>query len=161
MNQNAISRLESPDYGKPTITTLKRLASALDVALVVRLVPFSELAHWVGGKVYLNKGISTESLAVPEFSGEERDHVLDLALAMARRREVGRGITTAPTFALAGAISNTNGQDMHAAATAGSGQANVVAIAPYILPEKKRPETATRIVGTAAPSEAQRYTAGI
>src|SRR5437762_25981 len=53
MNQNAISRLESPDYGKLTITTLKRLASALDVALVVRLVPFTELAHWVSGTPYL------------------------------------------------------------------------------------------------------------
>src|SRR5947209_2995232 len=28
MTQNAISRLESSSYGKPTITTLKRLASA-------------------------------------------------------------------------------------------------------------------------------------
>src|SRR5882672_12368971 len=66
MNQNAISRLESPDYGKPTITTLKRLASALDVALVVRLVPFSELVHWVSGTSYINKGLSTQSLAVPD-----------------------------------------------------------------------------------------------
>src|SRR5438034_9786786 len=36
MTQNAISRLESSTYGKPTITTLKRLASVYDVALVVR-----------------------------------------------------------------------------------------------------------------------------
>src|SRR5690349_18360152 len=49
MNQNAISRLESPQYGKPTLTTLKRMASALDVGLIVRFVPFSELADWVSG----------------------------------------------------------------------------------------------------------------
>src|ERR1035438_9197238 len=36
MNQNAIARLESPERGRPTITTLKRLAEAFDVALVVR-----------------------------------------------------------------------------------------------------------------------------
>ncbi len=29
MNQNAISRLESPERGRPTITTLKRLASTI------------------------------------------------------------------------------------------------------------------------------------
>jgi transcriptional regulator with XRE-family HTH domain len=78
MNQNAISRLESPDYGKPTITTLKRLAAALDVALVVRLVPFSELAYWVSGTSYLNKGLSTESLAVPDFAAEDSSGALGL-----------------------------------------------------------------------------------
>jgi transcriptional regulator with XRE-family HTH domain len=54
MNQNAISRLESPTYGKPTITTLKRLAAAFDVGLVVRFVP----------------GHSTEAFAVPNFDEE-------------------------------------------------------------------------------------------
>src|ERR1039457_5142222 len=43
MNQNPISRLESPAYGKQTLTTLKRLGAAMDVALIVRFVPFSEL----------------------------------------------------------------------------------------------------------------------
>jgi transcriptional regulator with XRE-family HTH domain len=33
MTQEGVSRLENPDYGKLTITTLKRLASALDVGL--------------------------------------------------------------------------------------------------------------------------------
>src|SRR5260370_480187 len=47
MTQNAISRLESPEYGGPTITTLKRLAAAFDVGLIVRFVPFSELIDWV------------------------------------------------------------------------------------------------------------------
>src|SRR5260370_22124814 len=49
MNQNAISRLESEWYGKATIRTLKRLAAALDVALVIRFVPFSQLVDWVSG----------------------------------------------------------------------------------------------------------------
>ena len=35
MNQNAISRLENPYYGKSTLTTLKRIASAYDVGLLV------------------------------------------------------------------------------------------------------------------------------
>jgi transcriptional regulator with XRE-family HTH domain len=41
--QNVISRLESPDYGNLTISTLLRLASAFDVALLVRFVSFSDL----------------------------------------------------------------------------------------------------------------------
>ncbi len=71
MNQNAISRLENPFYGKPTLTTLKRLASAFDVGLVVRFVPFSQLVDWVSGTPYLDKGLSGESLAVPSFNEDE------------------------------------------------------------------------------------------
>ena len=47
MTQNMISRLESPEYGRPSVTTLRRIAAAFDVALAVRFVPFSELAEWV------------------------------------------------------------------------------------------------------------------
>jgi transcriptional regulator with XRE-family HTH domain len=38
MAQNAISRLENPEYGKFTINTLFALASAFDVALSVKFV---------------------------------------------------------------------------------------------------------------------------
>jgi transcriptional regulator with XRE-family HTH domain len=61
MAQGRVSVLEDPDYGKPTITTLKRIASAFDVALVVRFGPFSELAE-------LATNLSPEDLAVPDFA---------------------------------------------------------------------------------------------
>lgn len=70
MNQNAISRLESPERGRPTITTLKRLAETFDVALIVRFVPFSKLVKWVSGTPFIEEGLSTESLAVPDFDEE-------------------------------------------------------------------------------------------
>lgn len=70
MPQNAISRLESPDYGKPTLTTLKRLAAAFDVGLVVRFVPFSELIDWVSGTPHLNHGLSLRALSVPSFEND-------------------------------------------------------------------------------------------
>jgi transcriptional regulator with XRE-family HTH domain len=73
MNQNAISRLESPRYGRATIGTLKRLAAAFDVALSVRFVPFSHLVNWVSGTPFVEYGLSTEGLAVPSF-GEEMEH---------------------------------------------------------------------------------------
>ena len=46
MAQETISRIEDPNYGKLTLKTLKRLASAFDVALMVRFVPFGELVEW-------------------------------------------------------------------------------------------------------------------
>lgn len=40
--QVVISRLEDPSYGKFTLNSVLKIASALDVALVVRLVPYSK-----------------------------------------------------------------------------------------------------------------------
>jgi transcriptional regulator with XRE-family HTH domain len=75
MNQNAISRLESPEYGKHTITTLRRLAAAFDVGLVVRFVPFSEMADWASGTPYVNIGLNPQALSVPSFEAEVVDGV--------------------------------------------------------------------------------------
>ena len=72
MPQNAISRLESPEYGKPTLTTLKRIAAAFDVALVVRFVPFTELIDWVSGTPRTNPGLSSTSLGALSFDAEDR-----------------------------------------------------------------------------------------
>jgi len=41
--QNVVSRWENPNYGKLTIETVSKLASAFDVALLVRFVSFSRL----------------------------------------------------------------------------------------------------------------------
>src|SRR5207249_4351326 len=60
MAQERVSVLEDPDYGRMSLSTLKRIASALDVAVVVQLVPFSQLADWAAN-------ISPETLAVPDF----------------------------------------------------------------------------------------------
>jgi transcriptional regulator with XRE-family HTH domain len=46
MRQSRISALEDPNYENIEIGTLRRLASAFDVALTVRFVPFSELVEW-------------------------------------------------------------------------------------------------------------------
>lgn len=45
MKQNAIARLENPDYGEYSVRTLQRLAEAFDVGLVVKFAPFSELVN--------------------------------------------------------------------------------------------------------------------
>lgn len=46
MLQPRISAMEKPGYGNLTLETLKRLAAAFDVALIVRFAPFSELIRW-------------------------------------------------------------------------------------------------------------------
>ena len=73
MPQNAVSRLESPDYGRPTLTTLRRLAAAFDVGLVVRF----ELVDWVSGTPRISNGLSPSTLEVPGFDKEEKLGQLD------------------------------------------------------------------------------------
>lgn len=64
MKQARISLLENPNHKNCSIRILKQLAAAFDVALVVRFVPFSELAEWT---LHLSSG----SLEVPSFNDEE------------------------------------------------------------------------------------------
>ncbi|SRR6266511_1297064 len=73
-SQNAIYRLESPRYGKATVTTLKRLASIFDVGLAVWFVPFSELVD-----KFTN--LSTESILVPSFDNDPGFHEREAASA--------------------------------------------------------------------------------
>jgi transcriptional regulator with XRE-family HTH domain len=74
MGQNNISRLESPDYGKHSVTSLKRIADALDVALVVRFVPFTQYVDWLSGTPFTDEGLSAESLTVPSFTQLEEQN---------------------------------------------------------------------------------------
>lgn len=60
MLQPRIAAMERPSGSEPNLRTLKRLASAFDVALVVRFVPFSELVEWVGS-------FSPDTFVVPSF----------------------------------------------------------------------------------------------
>lgn len=61
MKQAAISRLENPNYGSFTLKTLKGIASAFDVALIVRFIPFSDLVKW-------DLDLSSETLNVLSFN---------------------------------------------------------------------------------------------
>ena len=70
MNQNAISRLENPYYGKATLTTLKRIAAAYDVGLLVEFVPFSKLIDHVSGTPHLDPGLGPSTMNVPSFEEE-------------------------------------------------------------------------------------------
>jgi transcriptional regulator with XRE-family HTH domain len=77
--QNAIYRAENPNYGKQTLSTLKKIAAAFDVALVVRFIPFSELVDWVSGTKHVDFGLSTETFDLPSFETEELNGEFDRA----------------------------------------------------------------------------------
>ena len=72
MAQARISLLEDPNYGNFTINTLKRIANELDVALIVRFVPFTQLVAWVGGESQIIPGLSPQAVAVPKFEDDLR-----------------------------------------------------------------------------------------
>jgi len=65
MLQPRISAIEAPGGAKFTIETLRRLASAFDVALVVRFAPFSELADQ-------SEGFNPDTFQVPSFEDDLR-----------------------------------------------------------------------------------------
>jgi len=71
--QEAVSRLENPNYERYTLATLKELASAFDVGLVVRFVPISKLVEW-------ELNLDSESLKVLSFKDEayfqEQDEII-------------------------------------------------------------------------------------
>jgi hypothetical protein len=67
---NVSARLENPNYGKHTLTTLKRIAAARDVGLVVWFVPFSRLIDWANATPYLDTGLSPDFYNIPSFTEE-------------------------------------------------------------------------------------------
>ena len=67
MKQERVSVLENPNNSSVTINTLQRLASAFDVALMIRFVPFSDLAKW-------SLNLSPDSFKVKNFDEDEYFH---------------------------------------------------------------------------------------
>jgi transcriptional regulator with XRE-family HTH domain len=63
--QETISQWENPSYGRYSLSTLKQLAAAFDVALLVRLVSFSELADWT-------VDINPQRLTPPSYEEERQ-----------------------------------------------------------------------------------------
>jgi transcriptional regulator with XRE-family HTH domain len=77
IKQQAISRLENPYYGKATLTTLKKIAAANDVGLLVEFVPYSELINRVSGTPYVERGYRPETMNVPSFDEEDKNNAFD------------------------------------------------------------------------------------
>jgi transcriptional regulator with XRE-family HTH domain len=105
MLQPRISAVERPGYGRVNIETLRRLASAFDVALIIRFAPFRELIRWADS-------FSPDTFGVPSFlddvqissEGQQVREVRALRLAASagvvaesRGREFGEAVAQAFT----------------------------------------------------------------
>jgi transcriptional regulator with XRE-family HTH domain len=64
IRQPLISAWEDPNYGKYSLATLKELAKAFDVGLLVRFVPFGSLIDWT-------TDLKPDTIAPPSFSEEQ------------------------------------------------------------------------------------------
>lgn len=65
MSQVQVSRLENPDYSGATLNSLKRMAQAFDVGLIVRMAPFSEFMEWIST-------MDPERLVPPNYAEEQQ-----------------------------------------------------------------------------------------
>ena len=102
MGQPRISELEKPGERRLTIETLLRIASALDIGLQVRFLPYGELIDW-------SEGLDIENFNLPTFDEELAEAQLEAPkIASLPKKEV-RGIRLV--------------HDMHDMAEAGIAQA--------------------------------------
>lgn len=69
MKQSRFPLMERPGGASFTLDTLRRLAEAFDVALIVRFAPFGEFLDW-------SKDFNPETFTVPSF-GQQADCVSD------------------------------------------------------------------------------------
>ncbi len=77
--QPQISAWENPNYGKYTLETLKDLAKAFDVGLLVRFVPFSKLIDWT-------VDVTSDVIAPPSFRQEQVQLTTKMVLSMSSEK---------------------------------------------------------------------------
>ena len=82
MGQPRISELEKPGERRLTIEALLRLASAFDIGLQVRFVPFGELIDW-------SEGLDIDTFDVQAFEVELAEAERRAILEIPRRPPVG------------------------------------------------------------------------
>lgn len=73
VKQPLVSAWENPNYGKYSLTTLKELAKAFDVGLLVRFVPFSKLLD-------LTTNLTPDLITPPSFKDEQPHMALEIYL---------------------------------------------------------------------------------
>ena len=68
MKQSRISDIEDPSYESLSLKTAERIASALDVALILRLVPYSKFTDFLVGSTTISMGDWTDP--IPAFDDD-------------------------------------------------------------------------------------------
>ena len=85
--QETISSWEDPNYGSYTLNSLKSLAAAFDVALMVKFAPFSELIDW-------STSLTPDKLAPSSYEEEDsawmNEFLAMRSIALGKSGEVNR-----------------------------------------------------------------------
>jgi transcriptional regulator with XRE-family HTH domain len=93
VDQPLVSSWENPNYGKYSLSTLKEMAKAFDVGLLVRFVPYSKLIDWT---IEITKDV----IAPPSFKEEQLDRtwesIINNIIVDANNTFASPTITTAP-----------------------------------------------------------------
>ncbi len=83
--QTVISRIEDPNYGRMTLSTLNALACAFDTPLIVRFGSYSEVVVWMTSE-------APEKLLPPSYSDDARlEELISATSKRAVRRVVQKG----------------------------------------------------------------------
>ncbi|MFC1845792.1 helix-turn-helix transcriptional regulator [Chloroflexota bacterium] len=98
IRQPLVSSWEDPNYGKYTLKTLKELAKAFDVGLLVKFVPFSSIVDWTAD-------LKPENIAPSSFEEEQRHSLSFTSTALnafldrqnVAIRHFSKGVPTAST----------------------------------------------------------------
>jgi hypothetical protein len=75
MSQVQVSRLENPDYSGASLNSLKRIAQACDLGLIVRMGSFGEFVDWI-------VSMSPERLVPPNYAEEQEQRRVGLEHAL-------------------------------------------------------------------------------
>jgi transcriptional regulator with XRE-family HTH domain len=106
MAQARISLMEDPSYQGVTLSTLKRLASAFDVGLAVRFVPFSELLEW-------STSLTSERLAVPSYDADKLPAAPLFAQVSSGSSVLETGVTASASYGTVVSMAGDGGSSLH------------------------------------------------
>lgn len=114
--QSVISRLEDPDYGRVNVQTLLEVASAFDVAVLVKFIPFSLFIDCV-------EDVSSKNMYVASFNDDIQVKIKvplrqdreDISMVSSRLFGVGNGYTGLRIVGIDHGISkiNTKSESTH------------------------------------------------
>lgn len=99
MAQTWVSKLENPDYGKMTVSTLLRLANAFDTDLEIKFRPFSKTIHDLPAQ-------GADYFRVPSFKEEIEAGVLSQEHLLIEEREDALVASLSTSFVTVEEITN-------------------------------------------------------
>lgn len=96
--QTVISRLEDPNYGNLTVNSLLKIASALDIGLLIKFVPFSRLLvefQDLSPQALSARPFTEELAMLKKWAAKKKDEEIAAQAKNTSTSPISRGIPTA------------------------------------------------------------------